>query len=302
MKKGKLILIMVITIIVLAFSTIAVRAIMKNETTMSKLTKVSENTLEEVYEIDYNINSKEFDKISDDAIKFLTNLNKNYKLSSDKFQIEFVKDNILNEEYYVVKSNETLLHILKDGTITTYLNTSPILTYRDYINNIKYNEKAKLDLEEKAKKIFSETNLVNNNQNYYFNRIVEKEEYFPTAWFKNEIDNRELFFTFNPENLEILNMGNKKIILSQNNEVKVSEETAKKIAIEQLSRSDIDIENIELSEVIPNEFFMPIENEVFYTMFNYKRNAFVVTFNDEYSTQVYVDATTGEVIGGNGLW
>lgn len=302
MKKRKFIIIMFITIVILAFSTIAVKAIIKDGTIMSNLTKVPENTLKEVYKVDNNINSKEFAKISDNATKFLTNLNTNYNISNDKFQIEFVKDNILNEEYYTVKSNEALLHISEDGTITTYLNTRPVLTYKDYSNNIKYNREFNLDLEEKAMEIFSKTNLVNNNQNYYFNKVVEKKEYFPTAWFKNEIENRELFFTFNPENLEILNMGNKKIILSQNNEIKINKEIAKKVAIEQLSRNDIDIVNIELSEVIPNEFFIPINSQIFYSMFNYKRNAFVVTFNDKYSTQVYVDATTGEVIGGNGSW
>ena len=54
------------------------------------------------------------------------------------------------------------------------------------------------------------------------------------------------------------------------------------------------------SEVTPNEMFLE-EGEI-YSKLNIKRNAYIVSFDTEIKLQVYVDATTGEIIGGNCKW
>lgn len=304
MSKRKWLIVTIVVITLLVLSTLTVLAIITDEPIMSQISKVTD--LKNTQTISITKDNVSYTKIANRAEDFLnksTLSNNGKKLNTEELKIEFVEDNVTNEEYYEVKASTALLHITENGIVTTYLNTSPETTYSDFIADTKFKTStSNLNLEERAKEVFYKTGLVENTTNYSLVKVEEKETYFPTAWFESLLNKRIIFFAFNPETLEILNMGNQKMILSQNNEVKITEEQAKSIAIKKVSKSLQDIKDIKLDEVVPNEFFKQNDEDAFYTILDYKRRAFIVTFNDMYSTQVYVDATTGEVIGGNGVW
>ena len=98
-------------------------------------------------------------------------------------------------------------------------------------------------------------------------------------------------------------MGSKSIILSENNEVKIDENTAKSIAMKKMSKTLDDIISVGLKDVEPNAAFIEIEDGKYYfSESKTKRKAYVVKFNTTSKIEVYVDATTGEIIGGNGVW
>lgn len=81
-----------------------------------------------------------------------------------------------------------------------------------------------------------------------------------------------------------------------NTEVKITEEQAKEIASKYLKSSvAIGIESIEKEIVSPNLLFQEKVDKV-YKNINEMRRAYIVTFNNEAKTQIYVDVTTGEVL------
>lgn len=81
-----------------------------------------------------------------------------------------------------------------------------------------------------------------------------------------------------------------------NTEVKITEEQAKEIASKYLKSSvATGIESIEKEIVSPNLLFQEKVDKV-YKNINEMRRAYIVTFNNEAKTQIYVDVTTGEVL------
>ena len=81
-----------------------------------------------------------------------------------------------------------------------------------------------------------------------------------------------------------------------NTEVKITEEQAKEIASKYLKSSvATGIESVEKEIVSPNLLFKEKVDKV-YKNINEMRRAYIVTFNNEAKTQIYVDVTTGEVL------
>lgn len=85
-----------------------------------------------------------------------------------------------------------------------------------------------------------------------------------------------------------------------NNEIEISEEEALKTAKEYMKKytSATDMK-MEIMIVKPNYFWYKNLGE--YKSVNFRRKAYVFTCNNDANTQIYVDCTTGEVIGGNKL-
>ena len=299
MKKKTLMLI-VIAIITFLLSTLTVLAM--NENLKIQFISVNEeeiNTAEEV-------SKEKNEEIANFALEFLTKNVEKSKTDLEKnesFKMVLYNDNIENESYYKVQGEGVYFHIKDNGTIITYLNTKPLMSYDEYskrANLDKYNDKE--ILMQKAVEIFKNKELAQDAESYSFKDIKLGNSYFPTAWFESEKELRKVFFAFNPETLEILNLGNLKEYPSQNNEIAINKEEAKEIAAKKIEKTIEEITDIKIDAVIPNEFFMPIDKGTFYKKIEYKRNAYIVTFSGQDSLQIYVDVTTGEVIGGDGLW
>ena len=112
---------------------------------------------------------------------------------------------------------------------------------------------------------------------------------------KNNFESVKLVFS--PANKEIKIVSIIENGTFENNTIEITEEQAIKTAKEKVTtdaKYDVDVEI-----VMPNYFFEDSEDYLLYKKNNNTRKAFVVRFDNEEYTTVYVDATTGEIIGGD---
>ena len=106
-------------------------------------------------------------------------------------------------------------------------------------------------------------------------------------------------FSFAPQTKEIVTLAVNSINYD-NNEVLISKEEAEKIAQNYLAQSTADKMTMEIGIVRPNYFFEKKLNPgKLYKKVNYTRKAYIFTFNNVSKSKIYIDCTTGEVIGGD---
>ena len=87
----------------------------------------------------------------------------------------------------------------------------------------------------------------------------------------------------------------------ENNEIKITEEQAKKIASKYLVKSKATgIAKVTTEIIKPNLLFEEEKGKI-YKEIKEMRKAYVVWFNNTDKSRVYIDVTTGEVIGGDFL-
>lgn len=109
-------------------------------------------------------------------------------------------------------------------------------------------------------------------------------------------------FSFAPQTSEILTFSKKDIPFA-NNEIVISEENAKENAKKYLEKSTANaISSISLEIVQPNSALKPaLKDGRVYLKSTETRLAYVCTFSNQSQTQIFIDCTTGEVIGANGM-
>ena len=106
-------------------------------------------------------------------------------------------------------------------------------------------------------------------------------------------------FSFAPESNEIVTLAINNIKYA-NNETKITEEQASNIAEKYLDKSSADNMTITKEIIRPNFFYKQLEGDSnIYANIEQYRNAYVFTFDNEAQSQVYIDCSTGEVLGGN---
>ena len=87
----------------------------------------------------------------------------------------------------------------------------------------------------------------------------------------------------------------------ENNEIKITEEQAKKIASKYLVKSKATgIAKVTTEIIKPNLLFEEEKGKI-YKEIKGMRKVYVVWFNNTDKSRVYIDVTTGEVIGGDFL-
>lgn len=208
------------------------------------------------------------------------------------YKIQLVTNNLTNEKYYRMMGSGARIEIIQEtGEVRSYINSKP----SNYVSGTLY---GKEKIKEVAEKIITTNDLLKTNKGYELIEIKEKDNYYPTTWFRDNINNKLMLMIFDPDSEEIIAIATKQIPISENNEIKLDEATAKNIAKHKVNLSEQDILMVEQKEVVPNHMFL--ESGYYYSQINIKRNAYVVTFNTISKLQVFVDATTGEIIGGDG--
>ena len=304
MKKAIPIMILMLIIILVVGGITVMSANQENKTIMGKLSKYDEqetisntkditnlNEIKEKVNEYLSVNHNVDNTISSALIK-QSELNANTS-EKEELNIVEVRDNVAGETFYRITGKGAMLEVMKNNLeIKTYINATP----PNFEEGTVY-EKEKI--ESVANELLLKNNLIVNKEKYEIDYIKEKTDFFPTVWFKNVEDKKLLFITFDPESKEIANLGTKNILTSDENQIQINEETAKKIA-RNVIKDNSNIISIEVKEVIPNTMFL--DNRYYYSEVKSKRNAYVITFDNTSKIQVYVDVTTGEVIGGDGMW
>lgn len=291
---------LVILILILISSTVALATISNNENqsilTGEKISNVGK-TYEEIEDgiTTFSLNNSKQRMISK-ANEYVEDLN----ISNVLFSTE--NSNVKNYSNALESRTETVISN-EQATIKINSETNEFISYINNNTKFESNTLTQEQIQEKAILIFNNLDNIS-KENYELIYVEQFDDEIWRAGFAKEYDglinnNESVKFSFCPQTGEIVTL-NLNEITFDNNEVLLSEEDARKIAEPYLDKSIADNMNINVEIVRPNYFYADtLEDDGIYVNIDKSRKAYVCTFNNEAESKVYIDCTTGEVIGGN---
>lgn len=153
-----------------------------------------------------------------------------------------------------------------------------------------------------ANELYKNLDIKNEYKDYQLNGIIKFDDELWIANFSkkygdlyNDFESVKVTFAPADKQVKIVSIINQGIY--ENNSVSISEDEAKDIAKKQINSNSNS--KVKLAIVQPNYFFKDKNNYLTYKEVEKTRTAYIVSLEDENKTIVYVDATTGEVIGGD---
>lgn len=286
----------IITLIILLILSIVFSAIVlaSNENQETILTYEKISSIEDSYQeiqMPRTLSTVSVDETFDLSIiqKFDPNYATSKARTSDDIDIKYYANNLASRTEAVINT---------DGkTITFNADTKEFLSYIATNKNYIECDFSEEQIQQIATNIFLNLDLVENENAYIF---VEQTKFDDTIWiaqfakkYGNNVNLGETVkFSFSPISREIITLSQRNTPYA-NNEIVITEEQAISIASAYNKNT---ITNTTIEIVRPNYIF--VEDDHIYKNVNIYRNSYVVTFDDSVETKVYVDATTGEVIGG----
>ena len=284
-KSIVLFLILIITLISI-FSVIAfARSEEKKEKILTGETIEIEDISIEVSDLQYKKNSNSFD------ISIISEFDSEVKNDSNFDNIKYYQKGLDSITEAVIE---------KEGRkISFNYDTGEFLSYNAKENK-KYSKTYKK--EDEIRKIAIEIyNKISIKEEGY--EIIELQQFDDEIWraifakkYENLINRGEsITISFSPESQEIVTL-HKSNIKYDNNSIKISEQEARNIAYKSYNKNKINMK-CDIEIVRPNYFF--VLDEKTYKKINIYRKAYVFTLEDISKTKIYVDCTTGEIIGGN---
>lgn len=232
----------------------------------------------------------------DDANLMLANINvsEENKIKED-VNIKYYNNLMENRIEKVMSDSNTILKMdAQTGEFISYINN------KTEFETCFDDEKV---VKEKAINIFNKLNI-DSKDSYELNYVEQfDDEIWRASFVKSygEYINKgeSVNFSFSPQNNEIVTLAINKIIY-ENNEIVINREDAIKIAEKYLEKSVATEMEIYMDIVHPNYFLQNLKGDAsLYKNIPIERLAYVAKFNNEASSEIYIDATTGEVIGGN---
>lgn len=208
--------------------------------------------------------------------------------------------NTLKEDKYRNKKIWTVLNDYSETKIDAETGEliQTLSKKQEYTDNNCTEEEAKTI----ANELYKELDIKDEYKCYEQNGIAKFDEELWIATFSkkygelyNDYESVKITFAPGDKQIKIISVINEGIY--ENNKVNISEEKALEIAKEKINYSGE--YEIKLAIVQPNYFFKDRNNYLVYKKVEKTRTAYVVTFKDSENTIVYVDSTTGEVIGGD---
>lgn len=221
-------------------------------------------------------------------------------------QVSMISNEPNKVEYFDngIKSRKEAIITMGSERITINANTGEFLSYLCVGLEGKENKKSEEEIREMANNILVQSGLVNPKE-YVLYELTEFDETTWSAWFAKDDEgivnlSDNVKFSFMPMTNEIIVLARGNVSYD-NNEVIITVKEAKKIAkkyMEKVSASDM---VVQLDIVVPNYYWEEHTTNSIYKDITRSRKSYVITFNDESQTKVYIDCTTGEVIGGDSI-
>lgn len=263
----------------------------------------------------FAINNKKLDIISKDDTISVENGYEKKELYKNSIEIENIKIylneiNVSHNNFENIKSYEVKDKI-NDLELIEYSNDDFILSVnkktnelRSYINNKTSFPKCNLsknEVESKAIELFS-TFKIKDKKDYILNYVTKFDDEIWRANFVKSYDGLKnpgeaINIAFAPTTNEIITLA---IIKNEynNNEIKISEEDALKIAQKYIKKSVTPkVKEVKIDIIKPNQMFKKVVENKMYKHINKMRKAYVIIL--ENNSQIYVDVTTGEILGGD---
>lgn len=263
----------------------------------------------------FAINNKKLDIISKDDTISIENGYEKKELYKNSIEIENIKIylneiNVSHNNFENIKSYEVKDKI-NDLELIEYSNDDFILSVNkktnelsSYINNKTSFPKCNLskkEVESKAIELFS-TFKIKDKKDYILNYVTKFDDEIWRANFVKSYDGLKnpgeaINISFAPTTNEIITLA---IIKNEynNNEIKISEEDALKIAQKYINRSITPkVKEVKIDIVKPNQMFKKVVKNKMYKHINKMRKAYVIILEND--SKIYVDVTTGEILGGD---
>lgn len=304
MKKKTFIIILLVLISTVILGTLAFATIGNNEKqekilTGKKIVSVQES-YKEVEDSSRSISNgkavNDDNVVLDKANEYLENINMN----STTFTIQ---NSTIQKFNNALESKQELVISNEEATIKIDSQTGELLSFVNNKNNFAVNTLSDIAIEQKAIEIFN--NLTNVDKENYTLLYVEKfdDEIWRAGFGKKYGDlinsAESVKFSFCPQTSEIVTLAVNRTGFDDN-DIVLSEKDARKIAQPYLNKSIASSMDIQIEIVNPNYFYEEVSNDgSVYVNINRARRAYVCTFNNESKSQIFIDCTTGEVIGGN---
>ena len=300
MKKKAIYLSLIILIFSIISSTVVLATIASYEQQPTILNGQKLNSIEDTYT-----------EINNDIMTLTSNSNQEVITKANEYMEDLKIDNVIfTTDNSEVKNYNNALESRIETVVTNEnaivrLNseTNELVTYISNKTDFDKGEFSEEEIKEKAISIFNSIEDVNKD-NYEMIYIEQFDDEIWRVGFAKKYDElinkgESINFSFCPANNEIVTLAINRIGYSNNN-VELAENEAREIAKSYLDKSEANNMTIELEIVRPNYFYNELKgDESVYVKINECRKAYVARFNNESASEVYIDATTGEVIGGN---
>lgn len=294
--KKKIIFIL-ITVVVLLFTMIMLVQAAIQEYEQKKI--LTGETLASVEEMNKKI--EERGSLKEEVVVTLAN---EYINKITNKQVSTISNEPNKVEYFEngIKSRKEAIVTIGSERTKINANTGEFLSYLCVGLEGKENQKSEEEIREMANNILVQSGLVNPEE-YVLYELTEFDETTWSAWFAKEdggivnlSDNVKFSFMPMTNEIIVLARGN---VSYDNNEVIITVKEAKKIAKEYMEKVSASNMDVQLDIVVPNYYWEENTTDSIYKDITRSRKSYVITFNDESQTKVYIDCTTGEVIGGD---
>ena len=237
------------------------------------------------------------------------------KFESEERNMKNIEDMKLEYFHNGLMSRDEVILDNADYSLTLNADTGDLINYSKHMTSFPKCELEREQIAEIANELFEKTELCNTNDY----KMIYLEEYDEGIWwvgyakkYDDLVNIGEIVkFHFVPATKEIWVLGINNLKYD-NNEVLISPETAQEIVNNSLVKSTSEClrqnanKNMEicLDIVNPNDFLLEekLSNDKMYSFAQYMRKAYVCQLNDEANTRIYIDCTTGEIIGGTITW
>ncbi len=228
-------------------------------------------------------------------IKGITNMEKSKlaeKIDQNEYKVNFYENSRYSRIEQVIQLENDIISINADS--------GELINYTQKVANLKNTSLTEEQIKEKALNVYKNIKLKDYEK--FELKLIEKfDDQIWTAVFEKKYENlfnpgESIRISFSPETNEIANLA----ILNykfDNNEIKISEKDAREIAENYTKKISFTEMTSEIQIVAPNYFWY--KNNYEYKNICRLRKAYVFTCNNNSKTQIYVDCTTGEIIGGN---
>lgn len=229
----------------------------------------------------------------------------NQLLNKYNINVPQAKDGDIEVKQYTnnLKGREETSVSSKDYIITYNTTTQDLISYINNKTSFEKTTMSKKDIENIALELFNNVKSDEfSNYTLTFLEAFDDEIYRAkfTKKYGELLNNAEsISFSFSPESKEIVTFAVNKCIYADN-EIKITESQAREIALNFKNISSGNKITVKIEIVRPNHFYseIPAENKL-YKEANVTRKAYVIYANDAVDTRIYVDCTTGEIIGGS---
>lgn len=282
------------------------------------LTKTNENTT--TASVPKILTGEKISSVGEGYVEITTNENISDKASNSnlankvltQYNINSLSNESISTDNLTVKQYNNVLEGRKETVmsndyfrITLNTDTDELISYLNQKNKFPKNTLKKDKIQEAATEIFEKLNI-SNSQQYEFTDIEQfDDEIWRAGFVKKEGDlidqNNSVKFSFSPQTKEILTLAINHVKYA-NNSILISKDTADNIAKQYFSKTNAtEIASSDIEIVRPNYYYEDNRDSGIYVKIPQTIKAYVYTFNNTSKNKIYIDCTTGEVIGGDSM-